>query len=110
MSLSLRIHKAGHMNTAPEWRLGITNKETEDTKCDECRVAWGGHTLDCSKITLADAIKQAKYFRDLHSHNESTILRRNNRLESEVAHYQAKFMQVKHENNQLRKKLTKEKE
>lgn len=83
--------------------------------CPECK-AYEKHHPECENITFEDAKEQLKRYYGLYKENYAkTNLEANKRVQradkyaermkAEMQQWKAKFNEVKHENNQLRKKL-----
>jgi len=73
-------------------------------KCPECK-SFNGHHPKCSLITFDEAKKQLVQYYDLWLEKEKWVRKRSNMFRHLSNKWKGKFYEVKHENNQLRKKL-----
>lgn len=77
----------------------------ESTRCPRCRAYGGSHAIDCPVMPPEYARSELTGYHKawLESQQNANDLR--TRLSYQVTFWQGKFMAVKHENNQLRKKI-----
>lgn len=77
----------------------------EETKCPECKAYHGQHSPQCSNITLDEAKRQLAQYYELWLTKEMWVRKRSNMWREQAERWKGKFIEVKHENNQLRKKV-----
>ena len=77
------------------------------TKCEECN-AYNSHSPLCSKIDLTEAKKQLERYYSLWLSKEEWVRRRIKFHENRHQLWKGKFYEVKHENNELRKRVAKD--
>lgn len=87
-------HAYGHAQACSRW-----------SQCAECRHFYGGHKLDCSLITVEFLKSQLIKMREMEMHNSRARQIQRNREKDLLTLWQGKFHALRHENNQLRKKL-----
>lgn len=80
----------------------------EINKCNECEAYNGHHHPKCSKIDLETAKELLKQYYELWLTKEMWVRKRANMWKEESIKWKGKFFEVKHENNQLRKKIVKD--
>lgn len=80
-------------------------------RCEECKAYGGRHSFDCSKVDLAEAKRQVLNYREGWDRLRKDQYALEKRCQDKVRKAKAeqvlwhgKYMLVKHENNQLRKK------
>jgi DNA polymerase III delta prime subunit len=118
-NLKSQVINKGYYVTVPneltEEFYKITGQYRE--KCPECG-AYDNHSPNCTLIDFNTALKKLKEYHTLYNNMQESVEFRykseNNNLKQqrdrykvELLKYKAKFFEVKHENNQLRKKLVK---
>lgn len=71
--------------------------------CDHCDLGWTNslHSLECPKLTLSEAIAHATRANS----RDRTVTEWWRKQIQLAQHWEGKYRIVKHENNQLRKKL-----
>jgi len=84
-------------------RFSLRKKEQ---KCVECS-AYKGHSPNCSLIDFKEAKKQLTQYHKLWLEKETWVRKRSNFWRSDAERWKGKFMELKHENNALRRKVVK---
>jgi len=80
------------------------NEAEKPLKCVECS-AYEGHSPNCSLIDFKEAKKQLTLYHKLWLEKEMWVRKRSNFWRSDAERWKGKFMELKHENNALRRKV-----
>jgi predicted metal-binding protein len=81
-------------------------KRDKEGMCLSCG-AYSGHSPNCPDIDLEEAKKQLKEYHKLWLTKEMWTRKRCDFWKKDAERWKGKFFELKHENNTLRKKITK---
>ena len=79
----------------------------ENGKCLSCG-AYKGHAVNCPDIDLEEAKKQLTEYHKLWLTKEMWVRKRSDMWRKDAERWKGKFMELKHENNKLRRKVAKQ--